>query len=222
MRFEDAYSFFLNDHMSARKGESRRRLEEAGLGHAEKLFLEAVWWPAFGNFHYLHPEYELSDYKDGYRYLDFAYIRKHVRLAIEIDGFGTHWRNISRSQFTDHNRRQNDLVIDGWKVLRFTYDDIKDSPRFCQQKMHQFMGRWLGEERRVSEATWTEKEIIRIIMKSGRPVTPKIICEEMKVEAKTARRWLRGLTDKGWLLPESGEKRIRAYRLNLDGKDFDL
>ncbi|XEC96218.1 hypothetical protein AB6A23_06635 [Paenibacillus tarimensis] len=124
--------------------------------------MEQVWWPAFGHFNYLHPEFEVNDYKDGYQYIDFAYIRSGLYTAIEIEGFGPHWRNISRWQFTDNCRRQNDLTTDGWKVFRFSYGDVRESPRHCQQKLHRFMGRWFGEEKQVSEATWIEKEIIHI------------------------------------------------------------
>lgn len=30
-----------------------------GHNHAERLFLEKVWWPAFENFLHLYPEYEI-------------------------------------------------------------------------------------------------------------------------------------------------------------------
>ncbi|WP_258881403.1 hypothetical protein [Paenibacillus sp. sptzw28] len=92
--FEHAYELFIQFHRCHRKGESKDRLT-AGLGHAEKIFLSNVWWPAFGNFNELHPEYEVKDFKDGVRYLDFAYFKRDVslKLCIEIDGFGTHWRD---------------------------------------------------------------------------------------------------------------------------------
>ncbi|WP_307203806.1 hypothetical protein [Paenibacillus harenae] len=69
-----------------KKGEDRRRLASEH-GYAEKLFLEKVWFPVFQHFNCLTPEYEVDDYIDGKRYLDFAYIRDTLRLAIEIDGY---------------------------------------------------------------------------------------------------------------------------------------
>lgn len=152
-KFDEVYDHFIHRHIQVRSGERVRRLQK-GQGHAEKLFLEHVWWPAFGHFDHLHPEYEITDFKDGFRYLDFAYIRPGVQLAIEIEGYGPHLRDISREQFSDQCRRQNDLIIDGWKVLRYSYDDIREMPRFCQQKLHQFMGRWLGDEQRSIVADW--------------------------------------------------------------------
>lgn len=127
MGFKEAYDDFLKCHVQKkRKGERLRRLQE-GHGHAEKLFfIEGVWWPSFGHFNHLHPEYEVFDFKDGFRYLDFAYIRPSFRVAMEIDGFGPHMRNSNRWQFSDQWQRQNHLVIDGWHILRFSHDDVKE------------------------------------------------------------------------------------------------
>ncbi|MOA24760.1 hypothetical protein D3C78_1454520 [compost metagenome] len=145
-----------------------------------------------------------------------------MQLAIEIDGYGPHLRDISREQFSDQCRRQNDLIIDGWKILRYSYDDIREIPRFCQQKLQQFMGRWLGDEQRSIEADWREKEIIRLFLKNAVPITPGDICIHFGVKSKTARKWLHGLMIKGWILPVGGSERIRSYKLNLAGRDYLL
>lgn len=79
MRFEEEYEKFVHYHLKQRKGERMRRLKE-GHGYAEKLFAERVWWPAFEKFRDLHPEYEVFDFKDGHRYLDYAFIRPHQIL----------------------------------------------------------------------------------------------------------------------------------------------
>lgn len=220
-RFTAVHEKWLEEHLSSRDGEKARRLKE-GHGHAEALFVKQVWWPAFGNLQYLHPEFEVSDFRDGYRYLDFAYLRKGMQLAIEIDGYGPHLRNASRIQFSDHCRRQNDLITDGWKILRFSYDDVKDSPRYCQQTIQQFLGRWLGEETQTIDADWREKELLRICLKANRPVTPQHISHHLGITPKTARQWLKHLTAKQWLEPAGGSTRIRAYRLLLDRDQINL
>jgi hypothetical protein len=79
LRFEEEYEKFVHYHLKQRKGERMRRLKE-GHGYAEKLFAERVWWPAFEKFRDLHPEYEVFDFKDGHRYLDYAFIRPHQIL----------------------------------------------------------------------------------------------------------------------------------------------
>lgn len=221
MGFIEGYNEFITRQLTGRGGEDRRRLEK-GLGHAERLFLEKIWWPAFGHFHDLHAEYEVLDFRDGYRYLDFAFIRSCLKLAIEIDGYGTHLRNISRDEFSDHMRRQNDLVNDGWKVLRFTYDDVKDRPRYVQQTLLQFMGRWGGMEKEAVAADLLEKEVMRFFIYSGRPLSPGEVAEFIQMDKKTARKLLRTLVEKSWLKPASGDQRIRTYELDLEGKHFLL
>jgi hypothetical protein len=52
MTFEEAHAQFMKTHLEKRKGERLRRLQE-GHGHAEKLFLENVWWPTFRQFNHL-------------------------------------------------------------------------------------------------------------------------------------------------------------------------
>jgi hypothetical protein len=186
-----------------------------GHGFAERLFLEQVWWPAFGNFQYLHPEYEINDFRDGSRFLDFALLRSSVCLAIEIDGYGPHLQKISRSQFSDQWIRQNHLIIDGWRVLRFSFDDVKERPRMCQQLVQQFMGKWFGlsalNNKRLS---FEEKEIIRLAVRLTSFLTPQDVCEGLNIEQQKARKLLRGLMEKGLLLPGAmGRKRITCYTL---------
>lgn len=221
MGFRETHTKWLSDHLERRQGERERRLKE-GHGHAEKAFVEKVWWPAFGHFRELHPEYEVTDFKDGFRYLDFAYLRSGFRLAIEIDGYGPHLRNIGRDRFSDQCRRQNDLILDGWKVLRFTYDDVNENPRYCQQTLHQFMGRWLGEGDSSLQVDYHERELLRQFLRSGRPLTPGDICQTMGVENKTARKWLRQLSEKQWIQPASGSARVRSYRLSHNAERLIL
>jgi very-short-patch-repair endonuclease len=55
----------------------------------------------------------------GTRRIDFAY--PEAMLAIEIDGFDPH----SGKKAWQHDRaRQNELVAEGWTVVRFTWDDL--------------------------------------------------------------------------------------------------
>jgi hypothetical protein len=214
MSFESAYRSFVDEQLKDREGESKRRLMK-GSGHAEKLFLEKVWWPSFGNFHYLYPEFEVLDFKDGYRYLDFAYIRANFRACFEIDGYGSHWRDTDRRQFADHLYRQNHLIIDGWRVIRFSYDDVLEHPRRCQQMIQQLIGRWLGEVETKVELTYVEREIFRMAVKSMKPITPGEVGTHLGVCSRTAQKLLRQLLDKQ-VFSKVGEssRRIRAYQLN--------
>lgn len=55
--------------------------------------------------------------------LDLAYPQH--RLFLEGDGFGVHG---TRSAFEDDRRRQNLLVLAGWRPLRFTWRQTRDDP----------------------------------------------------------------------------------------------
>lgn len=223
MDFNEAHEAFITWHCERRRRNAERlRRLEVGHGHAEKLFLENVWWPMFHQFSHLHPEYEIHDYKDGYRYLDFAYIQPNLRVAIEIDGFGSHVRNITPWQYDDHCQRQNHLVIDGWYVLRITYNQVKEQPRLCQQTIQQLLGRWLVSSESVGQLTIFERETIRFAARCTRPVTPKDICSELGVGTDFAQKLMRDLARKQWLLPASGSVRIRSYTLHPSRSDMRI
>ncbi|MDQ1909987.1 DNA-binding response regulator [Paenibacillus sp. GD4] len=212
--FEQKHGEWFLGHQKRRSGERLRRLLE-GHAHAEKLFLEKVWWPAFGSFEGLHPEYEVYDFRDGVRYLDFAWIEGTLRLAIEIDGYESHVQRMSRNQFSDQWVRQNHLMIDGWRVLRFTYDDVKDRPRRCEQLLQQFMGRVLGSKTGDGELSYVEKEILRQALRQTAGFTPGDTGRWLDVQGQTARKLLHALHEKGYLLVKgSGTKRIRCYMVN--------
>jgi very-short-patch-repair endonuclease len=219
MTFELEHSRWLERHCRSGKGERLRRLRE-GHGHAEKLFLEQVWYPAFRHFEHLHPEYEVSDYRDGTRYLDFAYIAHPLYLCIEIDGYGTHARDLDRRQFSDQLLRQNHLTIEGWRILRFAYDDVHDKPRMCQQVIQQFFGRMHGGSDEGTSLTPAEKEIVRFAMRKQAAISLGEAASVLSVGAKSARNSLRSLVRKQILSPVSGERRHHAYRLSSGVNDI--
>ncbi|WP_102261134.1 hypothetical protein [Mesobacillus jeotgali] len=218
MGFEEEYQAFLNAHLQARSGERFRRLQE-GHNQAEMLFLKQVWWPLFYHFKYLHPEYEVDDFKDGKRFLDFAYIRPSMRICFEIDGYGPHLKNISRWQFSDNLERQNQLVIDGWTVIRFSFDQVKEKPRRCQQVVQQLIGRWLGDELDQTSLSLFEKEVLRLVIRKGEDISPTEVEKYLKLSDKTVKKVLSQLVEKKMLIPGSGTKRIRSYRLGNQVKD---
>ncbi|MEF3301947.1 DNA-binding response regulator [Paenibacillus sp. GYB003] len=211
--FEQAYGEWIGKHAGRRRGERLRRFKE-GHGHAEKLFAETVWWPAFGSFDKLHPEYEVFDFKDGSRFLDFAYIQGDLRVCVEIDGFGPHRRDADRKQFADELNRQNHLVIDGWLVIRFAYDDVKERPRQCQQTLQQLFGKRLGAGAEPESLTVLEKEAIRTDARQNGIVRPGALFAHLGVGRKKGNKLIDSLICKKWLDPVPNKFRIRAYQLN--------
>lgn len=66
-----------------------------------------------------------------WRRVDFAVKTKAGKaLAIEFDGYGYH-ANLDREKFQDQLARQNDLLMNGWGVLRFSYFDMKERADEC-------------------------------------------------------------------------------------------
>ncbi|MFD0679062.1 MULTISPECIES: DNA-binding response regulator [unclassified Paenibacillus] len=180
--------------------------------------MEHVWWPAIGNFDYLHPEYEVHDFKDGTRYLDFAYLRSPLQLCIEIDGYGPHSRDVSRWQFADQLMRQNHLVIDGWRIIRFSYDDVAEQPRLCQQLIQQFLGIWFAEGAQQLSLSPKEQQIIRLMLRKQELLTPLDVSKYIGISDRHARTLLHRLVQAKLLLPASGDKRIRSFKLNPGAK----
>lgn len=211
--FDVEYARFLKQHVRHRTGERLRRLRD-GHGHAEREFLSRVWWPMFKQFEHLHPEFQVRDYGDGYRYIDFAYIRGTLRVGIEIDGYGPHLRNTTPEQFSDELRRQDYLVLDGWFLLRFSYSDVVSRPRSCQQIIQQLLGIWGSTSSEISKLSPLEREIVRLTYRGTGLITVKEVCQAMHIGPKLAYRVLHNLSDKQWLSPASGTVRIRRYKLH--------
>lgn len=213
MDFEEAYAQFVLQHLESSTVSRARRLQD-GLGHAEKLFLLNVWWPIFGHFHHLHPEYEIRDYSDGHRYIDFAYIQAYYRLAIEIDGFEWHWQGVTRQKHADHVNRQNALLIDDWRLLRFTYDSVLRHPRSCQQTVQQMLGKGQIIAAELAGLSLEEREIVRIAARRSLPISAPEICDWIHVSSRHARELLHRLVESHWLEPASGSVRITSYRID--------
>ena len=78
----------------------------------------------------------LLEYPEGRYRIDLAY--PEDRLAIETDGYGTH---SSRQAFGEDRVKQNHLVSLGWRVLRFTWDDLVSRPAYIIETVTAFLRR---------------------------------------------------------------------------------
>ncbi len=63
--------------------------------------------------------------------LDFAW--PALRLAVEIDGAAVH----GPDQLSADLRRQNQIVLDGWLLLRFTWHDLVANPVAVERDLRQ-------------------------------------------------------------------------------------
>jgi very-short-patch-repair endonuclease len=67
-------------------------------------------------------------------YLDVAFPSQ--RLAIEVDGYEYHR---ATDRFQADRTRQNALIAAGWRVLRFTWADLKDRPEYVIGRIGQLL-----------------------------------------------------------------------------------
>ncbi|WP_308635073.1 winged helix-turn-helix domain-containing protein [Paenibacillus silvisoli] len=215
MAFEQAYQRMMEQAMECGSEERRRKLMEHGP--AEKALVEQIWWPVVGSLEHLHPEYELQDLQGGTRFVDLAYLPPlPYRLALEADGFGPHARDVNRWRFADNLRRQNHLLIDGWHLLRFSFDDITEKPRRCQQTLLMGLAKWGGITRHAAELSLDvyERALLHVMQEIWGEVTPTIAAEKLGLNTKTAIKHLKKLVEKGLLKTEiSSTGRIMRYRL---------
>lgn len=208
--FELKHRTWSEEHLAKRRGERRRRLEEGGHGHAEREMLRTVWFPAFGHFQHLHPEYEVTDFHGGTRFIDLAYLRSPYRIVIEIDGYGPH-QDASRRQFCDERVRSALLVNDGWIVIRIGYDDLKERPRLWQQILQQLIGKLYGHsDEQVQELYSQEREIVRLAGELGRPIRVADVKRFLRCGYLRARKHLDLLEEKK-VMTRIGGGPNRAY-----------
>ncbi|WP_139787181.1 TrmB family transcriptional regulator [Cohnella massiliensis] len=210
--FEQAYDQMMEQAIRS-SGEDRKKRLKEDHGYLEKLFLEKVWWPAVGNLNFLHPEYEIRDFKDGVRFCDYAYLPpKGSDMILETDGFGPH--SMSRWKFGDDLERQNHILLDDWKLLRFSRDFILEKPRQCQQTLLLGLAKWSGmlPKEQVIELNVYERAILHLVMELSGDPTPADTAKKLAIDRKTALSNLRSLADKGLLTPiRSAKGRTMRY-----------
>jgi len=210
-------AFIERFEKEARKAGSYR----AKIGTAEYTFLEKVWGPLFQfNFDGLHAEYPFKDAKGGERFIDFMYDRGGIRLIIEIDGYTTHARNISPGEFEDHLDRQNDLMLAGWFLLRFSSRQVEQQSDYCRSKIMQALGnRWVhafgGAMVHNAKDLWEQRRhaIIQLASRLDGVVRAIDIAREFKVDPRVAQKWMKRYAEQGWFQAIGTAARTNAYRI---------
>lgn len=212
--FERKYDEWINGLLAEPLNARRRELLEKGLGHGTIEFLRCIWFPVIGNFNHLHPEWEVRDFNNGYRYLDLAYMPGGVKGGIEIQGFGPHARDLDVKRFKDLCMRHSLLALDGWMFLPIAYLSIKEEPKQCQQLILSFVGKFLSTDVHA-DMDWAEAETVRFARRLLRPITPTELAAHLHLSDRHTRRTLHGLVEKQILVVVGGRQRFRSYQLNL-------
>jgi hypothetical protein len=212
--FEQQLDEFLHKQIINEKNFRRRERLEKGLGFGETEFLRNAWFPAVGHFNDLYPEWEVRDFSNGYRYLDFAFRPEDSKGALEIQGYGSHARDIEAWRFKDLCMRHSHLALDGWLVMPIAYLSITESPKLCQQLILSFIWRFASLPVPV-ELSWLESETLRFARRIFRPFTPLDLSSHLRISARYARIILHQLVDLNLLYVTSGQARNRTYQLKL-------
>ncbi|WP_372660395.1 DNA-binding response regulator [Cohnella sp.] len=220
--FEVQYQQWMSAQRKSRSGEALRRLNE-GHGHAEKLFVEDIWWPAIGSLDFLHAEYEVTNYREGSYFLDHAYVREPHWIDWEVDDFSTHAKMMDRRGFNYERDRQNQLVFQSWHVYRFPLDLIKERPRQCQQLVLQVMGKLYGAGKTDEPSlSLKHREIMRLAIRLQRPFTPGEVCIQLGISNRHTRDLLHELVNAGLLEIVGGHERARSFRVTIRGRTLYL
>lgn len=191
------------------------------LGKAEKLFLENVWGPVFDyRFDGLQAEYPFKDFKGGDRFIDFVYMKEGMKLLVEIDGFTTHARDFSPAEFNDHLMRQNDLILAGWLVLRFSAYQVEKRPELCQKQLMQAIGYlWAVSDYNMravgKESLWNARRqaVLRLAHHQGGDVNSGDVAKAFGVNRRTALKWLQRMASHGDLEAIRPHIRIVGFRI---------
>ncbi|WNQ14334.1 transcriptional regulator [Paenibacillus aurantius] len=215
-RFDQAYEEWMNSAIAGEPNPRRRGLLEKGLGHGTVEFLRSVWYPAVQNFHHLHPEWEVRDFHNGYRYLDLAYLPGgRAKGGIEIQGYGPHARDLDVRRFKDLCWRHCLLALEDWLFLPVAYLSITDETKRCQQLVLSFIGKFTAAEV-PQELSWLEAETVRFARRRGLPFAPVELAAHLRVSGQHARRLLHQLVELRLLYVASGKQRYRTFGLRID------
>jgi len=106
------------------------------MNEIEQRFVEDIYYPYAGanGLKYLDVQTPIIDYENKKRKLDFTIKTNRYKYVIEIDGYTYHAegaQRVSPEYFDDLIVKQNDLIINGWILIRFSYNQIRQNTNFC-------------------------------------------------------------------------------------------
>ena len=98
---------------------------------SERLFVDEFLWPLLGSqIEHIIPQHPFIDSTGRKRKIDFSYVSGTVKLALEVNGETYHAEGIiPDANFDDNLFRQNEILRDGYKLVRFSYSMLQ-SPQW--------------------------------------------------------------------------------------------
>lgn len=214
--FDQAHELWLNEHLLARKGERKDRLKR-GHAHGEILFLKEIWWPLFGSFEDLHPEYEILDWRGAPCYLDFAWLPGTRRFNIDVKGYGPHVQQTDRTRYSRELLREIYLQTLGYRNISIPYDSLQKDPALIRQLLKGLLGPYtMRNKHENNKRSFNETIIIHYLKSSSGRVSPTMMARDLGFNKKTAAKYLRLLAEKGIVRPIKNNVRVTRYEYIRD------
>ncbi len=106
------------------------------MNEIEQTFVEDIFYPYAGEngLDFLQAQTPFDDSQCRTRKLDFTISTNRYRYVIEIDGYTYHAEGALRvtpEYFDDLLMKHNDLILNGYILIRFSYNQIRNHPDVC-------------------------------------------------------------------------------------------
>lgn len=211
MMYEEEFDRLLEEQIRTAKGQRLEMLRKDKTGE-KKLFCEVVR-PVLPTVKDLIMEYEITSLTGAKIYLDF-YL-PYLRWAIECEGFVPHAEKITRDRFDFERVRVRTMKAYRIDFIPFTWDELRSKPEMCRRSLYELLGRQsVLPGAAYEELTIFEREIIRYAIYLNRFFNMEDVtyCTGLKKDA--GRKILRGMIDKGLILPTGGgQRRFHEFTL---------
>ncbi|WEK53378.1 MAG: hypothetical protein P0Y55_12375 [Candidatus Cohnella colombiensis] len=212
MNFEMAYQKFMEQHIADSNGERRGRLLSRNY-HGEKLFLSNVWWKLVGNLDYLHPEYEIMDWRGRSYFADFAWLPPgNHRMLIEIKSYSYHVRDLDRDGYCRELNRELFNLGMGYQVISFPYDDIANRPELSLTLLRMIVNQFVPRTTSLTINSLAENEIIRLAYHRAGSVRLIDVVQHLQMDRRQAAKLLHSLVEHKQLIAIKGEKQSRIIK----------
>lgn len=87
------------------------------------------------------PQYNINNYRVDFAIFVMGFDKGIARLVIECDGHDFHEK--TKEQAAKDKKRDRDLMLDGWRVFRFTGSEIFHDARECAETIDDFIFPWV-------------------------------------------------------------------------------
>ena len=152
------------------------RLVSKESAYLEKLFLETIFYPEFGDAGLEYLTYQKKIYDNNHRrsyYIDFVVNANGKQYAIELDGYDYHGK-LSAREFEKQEERTNEIIRQGYELIRFSFNKINNKPDEVRRELGQRINIPRSE---VYVSTPSSANVSRVINKKTKKngVTPAIM-----------------------------------------------